>query len=100
MDGDCSPTKEGYANERLIAYTLADCPEYCAWLSDLFAPLKRPPQIAKEHDITTGLVSPSKRAAERNPTNFTFSPAGLARRTDDPYQVLAPVFFISGWSSD
>jgi len=53
MDGEYSPTKEGYADERLIAYTLADCPEYPAWLSDLFAPLKRPPQIAKEHDSAT-----------------------------------------------
>lgn len=45
------------ANERLIAYTLADYPEYHAWLADLFAPLKRPPQIAEEHDSATSLIA-------------------------------------------
>src|SRR5256885_12319644 len=37
---------EQIADERLIAYTLADYPEYHAWLSDFFAPLNRPPSIA------------------------------------------------------
>src|SRR5438874_4936418 len=27
-----------------------------AWLSSLFAPLKRPPQIAEEHDSATSLI--------------------------------------------
>src|SRR3989449_6093385 len=41
---------EQIAAERLITLTLADYPEYHAWLSDFLAPLKRPPQIAEEHD--------------------------------------------------
>ena len=48
---------EQVANERLIAYTLADYPEYHAWLADLFAPLKRPPKIAEEHDSSTSLIA-------------------------------------------
>src|SRR5260221_13771246 len=48
---------EQLAEERLIAYTLADYPEYHAWLSDLFAPLKRPPKIAEEHDSSTSLIA-------------------------------------------
>src|SRR5258706_41090 len=36
---------ERVARERLITYTLADYPEYHAWLADLFATLKRQPQI-------------------------------------------------------
>ena len=48
---------EQVAKERLIAYTLADYPEYHAWLADLFAPLKRPPQIAEEHDSATSLIA-------------------------------------------
>src|SRR5205823_4369519 len=38
-------------------YTFADYPEYHAWLSELFAPLKRPPQIAEEHDSATSLIA-------------------------------------------
>jgi len=45
------------ADERLIAYTLADYPEYHAWLSDLFAPLRRQPNIAEEHDSATSLIA-------------------------------------------
>jgi len=48
---------EQVARERLIAYTLADYPEYHAWLADLFAPLKRPPIIAEEHDSATSLIA-------------------------------------------
>ena len=48
---------EQIASERLIAYTLADYPEYHAWLADLFAPLKRAPQIAEEHDSSTSLIA-------------------------------------------
>lgn len=43
--------------ERLITYTLADYPEYHAWLSDLFAPQKRAPLIAEEHDSSTSLIA-------------------------------------------
>jgi DNA-binding transcriptional LysR family regulator len=48
---------EQIASERLIAYTLADYPEYHAWLAGLFAALKRPPQIAEEHDSSTSLIA-------------------------------------------
>jgi len=48
---------EQIASERLITYTLADYPEYHAWLSDLFAPLNRSPQIAEEHDSSTSLIA-------------------------------------------
>ena len=48
---------EQVANERLIAYTRADYPEYHAWLSELFGPLKRQPQIAEEHDSATSLIA-------------------------------------------
>jgi len=45
------------ANERLVTYTLADYPEYHAWLSDLFAALKRHPKIGEEHDSATSLMA-------------------------------------------
>ena len=48
---------EQVADERLISYTLADYPEYHVWLSDLFAPLKRRPHIAEEHDSATSLIA-------------------------------------------
>jgi DNA-binding transcriptional LysR family regulator len=48
---------EQVANERLIAYTRADYPEYHGWLADLFAPLKRQPLIAEEHDSSTSLIA-------------------------------------------
>src|SRR5882762_3177880 len=48
---------ERVAAERLITLTLADYPEYHAWLSNLFTPLKRPPQIAEEHDSATSLIA-------------------------------------------
>jgi DNA-binding transcriptional LysR family regulator len=48
---------EQVARERLIAYTLADYPEYHAWLSALFAPLNVPPKIAEEHDSSTSLIA-------------------------------------------
>jgi hypothetical protein len=43
-------------DERLIAYTRADYPEHHAWLVGLFAPFKRRPQIAEEHDSSTSLT--------------------------------------------
>ncbi len=48
---------EQVASERLIAFTLADYPEYHAWIADLFAPLNRPPQIVEEHDSATSLIA-------------------------------------------
>jgi DNA-binding transcriptional LysR family regulator len=44
-------------NERLIAYTLADYPEYHTWLAELFARLERSPVIAEEHDSSTSLIA-------------------------------------------
>ncbi len=43
--------------EPLIAFTLAEYPEYHAWIADLFAPFPRPPQIAEEHDSVTSLIA-------------------------------------------
>ena len=45
------------ANERLIAYTLVDYPEYHAWLLEVFEPMKRSPVIAEEHDSSTSLIA-------------------------------------------
>ncbi len=43
--------------ERLIAYTRADYPEYHTWLAGLFARHVRVPQIAEEHDSCTSLIA-------------------------------------------
>jgi len=48
---------EQLAGERLIAFTLADYPEYHAWLADWLAPLKPKPRIAEEHDSATSLIA-------------------------------------------
>jgi len=48
---------EQVAKERLIAFTLADYPEYHAWIAGLFAPLNRLPQIVEEHDSATSLIA-------------------------------------------
>ena len=48
---------EQVANERLIGYTLADYPEYHLSLATLFAPPRRMPQIAEEHDSATSLIA-------------------------------------------
>src|SRR5262249_10939739 len=45
------------AAERLIVYTREDYPEYHEWLSELFAPLRRAPQVSEEHDSSTSLVA-------------------------------------------
>jgi DNA-binding transcriptional LysR family regulator len=50
-------TLKHVAAERLIAFTLADYPEYHAWIADLFAPLGRAPQIVEEHDSATSLIA-------------------------------------------
>jgi DNA-binding transcriptional LysR family regulator len=48
---------EQIAKERLIAFTLADYPEYHAWLAGLFAKFPRTPQIVEEHDSVTSLIA-------------------------------------------
>ena len=48
---------EQIAKERLIAFTLADYPEYHAWIVDLFAACPRPPKIVEEHDSVTSLIA-------------------------------------------
>ncbi|HKB90834.1 MAG TPA: LysR substrate-binding domain-containing protein [Opitutaceae bacterium] len=48
---------EQIVRERLITYTISEYPEYHAWLSGLFAPLKRSPQIGEEHDSSTSLIA-------------------------------------------
>src|SRR5579859_741043 len=48
---------EQVAKEPLIAFTLADYPEHQAWITDLFAPLNRSPQIVEEHDSMTSLIA-------------------------------------------
>jgi DNA-binding transcriptional LysR family regulator len=48
---------EDVAKERIIAFTLADYPEFHAWLADLFAPFPHPPQIVEEHDSATSLIA-------------------------------------------
>jgi LysR family transcriptional regulator, benzoate and cis,cis-muconate-responsive activator of ben and cat genes len=45
------------AKEPLVAFTLADYPEHQAWIAELFAPLKRSPQIVEEHDSFTSLIA-------------------------------------------
>ena len=45
------------AEEWLITFTAAHYPEYHAWLADVFTSLKRPPQIAEEHDSATTLIA-------------------------------------------
>jgi len=48
---------EQVAQEHLIAFTLADYPEYQAWIAGLFVPLNRLPQIVEEHDSFTSLIA-------------------------------------------
>jgi LysR family transcriptional regulator, benzoate and cis,cis-muconate-responsive activator of ben and cat genes len=48
---------ENIIEERLIAYTLVDYPEYHAWLATLFGKMKRAPRIAEEHDSSTSLIA-------------------------------------------
>ena len=48
---------EQVANERLIGFAFADYPEYHLSFANLFAPLKRVPQIAEEHDSSTSLIA-------------------------------------------
>lgn len=43
--------------ERLIAYTRADYPGYHESIAQLFAPFKRRPEIAEEHDSATSLIA-------------------------------------------
>ena len=48
---------ERVAREHLIAFTVADYPEYQAWITDMFAPLNRMPQFVEEHDSFTSLIA-------------------------------------------
>jgi DNA-binding transcriptional LysR family regulator len=48
---------EQIARERLIAFTLADYPEYHAWIAELFASVAQPPRICEEHDSVTSLIA-------------------------------------------
>jgi LysR family transcriptional regulator, benzoate and cis,cis-muconate-responsive activator of ben and cat genes len=48
---------EQVSKECLVAFTLADYPEHQAWVAELFAPLKRSPQIVEEHDSITSLIA-------------------------------------------
>jgi len=50
-------TLDKVVGERLITYTLSEYPEYHAWLAELYAPLKKPPLIAEEHDSATSLIA-------------------------------------------
>ncbi len=50
-------TLEQVAPERLVTYSLADYPEYHAWLKDLFGSGKLPVQIAEEHEGSTSLIA-------------------------------------------
>ena len=52
-----SVTLKKIVHERLIAYTLADYPEYHGWLFEMFASLEHPPVIAEEHDSSTSLMA-------------------------------------------
>lgn len=45
------------ADERLIAYTREEYPEYHEWLAEVFKPLGRVPVIGEEHDSVTSLIA-------------------------------------------
>jgi LysR family transcriptional regulator, benzoate and cis,cis-muconate-responsive activator of ben and cat genes len=48
---------EQVAQERLLAVTLSDYPDYHAIIDRVFAPLNRVPQIAEEFDSATSLIA-------------------------------------------
>ena len=48
---------EQIAQERLLAVTLSDYPDYHEIIDRVFAPLKRPPEIAEEFDSATSLIA-------------------------------------------
>jgi DNA-binding transcriptional LysR family regulator len=48
---------ERVAKEPIIAFTMADYPEYHAWLNGLFEPLNCKPRIVEEHDSVAGLIA-------------------------------------------
>ena len=48
---------EQVVKERLVAFTQADYPEYHSWISGMFAPHSRPPQIVEEHDSINSLIT-------------------------------------------
>jgi DNA-binding transcriptional LysR family regulator len=48
---------EQVVNERLIALTLADYPEYHTWLAKLFEAVKPPVRVAEEYDSVTSIIT-------------------------------------------
>ena len=48
---------EDIAAEPIIGFTLADYPEHHRWIADLFATMRRTPQIKEEHDSVTSLIA-------------------------------------------
>ncbi len=48
---------ESLAQERLVAFSMTEYPEYHAWLAGLFSPLGRVPGIFEEHDSATSLIA-------------------------------------------
>jgi len=52
-----SVSLKSIAQERLVVYRRADYPEYHRWLGRLFSKLKCVPQIAEEHEGSTGLIA-------------------------------------------
>ena len=45
------------AKEPIIAFTVTNYPEHRLWLTELFAPLGKVPQIREEHDSVTSLIA-------------------------------------------
>jgi LysR family transcriptional regulator, benzoate and cis,cis-muconate-responsive activator of ben and cat genes len=45
------------AKEYLVAFSLADYPEYREWIAGLFGTLNRPLRIVEEHDTITSLIA-------------------------------------------
>jgi DNA-binding transcriptional LysR family regulator len=48
---------ENLVNEPTVALSIADYPEYHAWIKRMFIPFGNLPQIVEEHDSFTGLVA-------------------------------------------
>ena len=79
---------EQVANERLVAFTLADYPEHQAWIASLLAPLNRSPQVVEEHDSITGLIAAVESgrgiAVLAQPPNGLASPRLKIRQLQPP----------------
>lgn len=57
LAGQQSVRLEALADERLIAYSRSDYPEYHDWLAALFDTVGAVPLIAEEHDSATSLIA-------------------------------------------